>query len=100
MTLNTLKRRGEVKSLLRKTMPVVRRVLGENDATTLTTRSIYADALFRDAAATLDDLREAVTTFEDAARIARRTFGGAHPLTARIERGLQNARDMLRLNSQ
>ena len=95
MTLNTLKRRGEVKSLLRKTMPVVRRILGENDATTLTTRSIYADALFRDAAATLDDLREAVTTFEDAARIARRVLGGAHPLTTGIEAEIRDARAAL-----
>ena len=49
---------------------------------------------------TLDDLREAVTTFEDAARIARRTFGGAHPLTARIEGGLQAARAALFLRTQ
>ena len=100
MTLNTLKRRGEVKSLLRKTMPVVRRVLGENDATTLTTRSIYADALFRDAAATLDDLREAVTTFEDAARIARRVLGGAHPLTTGIEAEIRDARAALRAREE
>ena len=32
-----------------------------------------------DDAATLDDLREAVTTLEDAERIARRVLGGAHP---------------------
>ena len=29
--------------------------------------------------ATLDDLREAVTTLEDTERIARRVLGGAHP---------------------
>ena len=63
-------------------------------------RGCYAEALYRDPDATLDDLREAVTTFEDAARIARRTFGGAHPLTARIEGGLQAARAMLRLRTQ
>ena len=36
--------------------------------------------------ATLDDLREAVTTLEDAVLIARRVFGGAHPLTAGLGR--------------
>ena len=49
-----------------------------------------------DASATLDDLREAVTTFEDTARIARRVFGGAHPITVRNERSLRNARTVLR----
>ena len=39
---------------------------------TLKMRTIYAAALFDDTGATLDDLREAVTTLEDAERIARR----------------------------
>ena len=46
--------------------------------------------------ATLDDLREAVTTLEDAERIARRVFGGAHPLTAWAEGNLRYARAALR----
>ena len=79
---------------------MAQRFFGASDEFILRMRGFYAEELYRDPDATLDDLREAVTTFEDAARIARRTFGGAHPLTARIERGLQNARDMLRLNSQ
>ena len=45
--------------------------------------------------ATLDDLREAVETLEETTRIARRTFGGAHPLTEQIELALQAAREML-----
>ena len=43
----------------------------------------------------LDDLREAVTTLEDTERIARRVFGGAHPIAAGIEHHLQNARAAL-----
>ena len=46
----------------------------------------YADVLYADPDATLDDLREAVTTLEETARTARRVLGGAHPLTAGIER--------------
>ena len=45
---------------------------------------------------TLDDLREAVTTLEDAERTARRVLGGAHPLTSAIEDNLQGARAALR----
>ena len=43
------------------------------------TRSVYAEALFYDSGATLDDLREAVATLEDTERTARRVLGGAHP---------------------
>ena len=59
-------------------------------------RSSYANALYNDPSASLDDLREAVTTLEDAGRIGRRVLGGAHPLTAEIEEDLQNARAALR----
>ena len=59
-------------------------------------RALYAQAIYRDEGATLDDLREAVTALEDAGRIARRVFGGTHPLTVDIERDLQVARAALR----
>ena len=71
---------------------MARRVLGKNDITTLASESIYAEALYSDDDATLDDLREAVTTLEETERIARRVFGGAHPFTAGIEISLRNAR--------
>ena len=58
----------------------------------------YAEALYTDPSATLHDLREALTTFEDMARIARRVFGGAHPTTAGIERHLRNARAILSIH--
>ena len=45
--------------------------------------------------ATLDDLRKAVTTLEDAERIARRVLGGAHPDTVGIENDLRHARAAL-----
>ena len=59
-------------------------------------RMNYAVALYRDPSATLDDLREAVTTLEDTERIARRVFGGAHPLTTTIEGNLKDSRVALR----
>ena len=46
--------------------------------------------------ATLDDLREAVTTLEVAERIARRVLGGAHPSTMGIGAALREARAALR----
>jgi len=57
---------------------------------------IYGEALYKDPAATLDDVHEAVTTLTETARIARRVLGGAHPLTTGIEVALRRARDALR----
>jgi len=90
--LSDLYRFKEAKSLLRKTLPVARRILGESNEVTLKMRSSYAEALYRDDGATFDDLREAVTTLEEAERTARRVLGGAHPITKGIEVELQNAR--------
>ena len=51
--------------------------------------------LYTNTDATIDDLREAVTTYEDTERIARRVLGGAHPQTAAMEEGVRDARDAL-----
>ena len=100
---NTRQRRdlavAEVQSLLRRTLPVARRVLGVLGGShniTLRLRLIYARALYEDPAATLDDLREAVTMLEETERIARRVLGGAHPDTRSIQHRLREARAALR----
>ncbi|CAH0368083.1 unnamed protein product, partial [Pelagomonas calceolata] len=94
--LRGLQRLEEAKSLLLKTMPVARRVLGKNDRLTLKMRACYGQSLYMDADATLDDLREALTIFEEIERIARRVLGGAHPLLVSIERDLKRSRAALR----
>ena len=94
-SLNSLERFEEAKSLLRKTMPVARRVLGDNDENTLRLRWSYAKALYRDPTATLDDFHEAVETHEDLERIALRVFGGAHPATEMIQGSLRESRAAL-----
>ena len=95
-SLNSLHRFEEAKSLLRKEIPVARRVLGEGNRLALKMRWIYAEALYKDGSATLDELREAVTMLEDSARIARRVLGGAHPITTGIEGEVEDARAALR----
>ena len=95
MSLCELKRFEDAKTLLRKLMPVARRVLGESDQLTLKMRFNYARALFEDPPATLDDLRESVTTLEDSERIIRRVLGSAHPQLTVYERFLRNARAAL-----
>ena len=92
-SLIQLKRYQEVKSLLRKTIPVARRVLRDDNILTLIMKWSYATALCNDDAATLDDLREAVTTFEEIDRTARRVLGGAHPITVDIGTSLRVSRE-------
>ena len=95
-TLSDLQRFEEAKSLLRKTVPVARRVLGESHEITLRMRWMYAEPLYEDPSATLDDLRKAVTMLEETAPTARRVLGSAHPLAMSIERSLRDARVALR----
>ena len=89
-------RSREAKSLLLKMIPVAQRVIGENNETTLRMRETYARVLYRDTDATLSDLREAVLTLEDVARISRRVMSGAHPITKGTEDELRAARAVLR----
>jgi tetratricopeptide (TPR) repeat protein len=95
-SLITLRHFEEAKLLLRKTMPVAQRVLGGNDEATIRMRWSYAIALYADDDAALDDLREAVTTLEDAARIARRMLGCTHPTVVGMEASLRKAQAALR----
>ena len=99
ISLDSLERLEEAKSLLLKTIPVARRALGESNDITLRLRKMYAKALYKDPAATLDDHREAVTMLEEMERTARRVFGGAHPQAVGIERTLHNARTRLRFRA-
>jgi tetratricopeptide (TPR) repeat protein len=95
ITLRDLKRFKDAKSLLRKTMPVARRVLGQDDQLTLMIRANYAVALYKDPDATLDDLREAVRTLEATAQTARRVLGAANPTTVMFEKFLRYPRARL-----
>ena len=95
LNLITSSRFEEAKVLLRRTMPVARRVLGDSHEHRLQMRANYAKVII-DTAATLDDLREAVTTFEETERITRRVLGGAHPLAMQMEHDLKRARAKLR----
>ena len=96
VSLFSLQRYAEAKALLRKPMRVARRALGENHYLTLNMRLNYARALYQDDDATLDDLREAVTTLEETERTTRRVFGGAHPFVSDLGVHLRYARATLR----
>ena len=79
---------------------MARRVLGERHKFTLTMKLHYAEALYKDDGATLDGLREAMTTLEEIEPIARRVLGGAHPLTKGIEIALRRTRAQAALRAR
>ena len=81
---------------MRKRIPVARRVIGASHEITIRMSRNYARALYNDSDATLDDLREAVTTLEEIAPTARRVLGGAHPEVSYMKASLENARAKLR----
>ena len=75
---------------------MAQRVLGEGHRLVLKMRWVYAAALYKDYSASLDDLREAVTTLEEVKPVIRRVLGGAHPVTMGTEHELRDARAVLR----
>ena len=97
--LHNLNRFEEAKALLSRTMPVAQRVLGESNELTITIKCHYSWSLYEDTAATLGNLREAVTSLDDTERTARRVLGGGHPTVLKSEKCLQDARAALRAHS-
>ena len=95
VSLVRLKRFEEARSLLRRTLPIVQRVARDSSEVSIRMKTLYAQSLYHDAAATLDDLRQAVMTIEDTIQIARRVFGGAHPTTEEMEVALRDAQKVL-----
>ena len=81
--------------MMRRTIPVARRVLGENHEMTLRMRWQYVISLHDDDCATLADHREAVETLDSVARSWKRVFGESHPETPRVQNALATAREKL-----
>ena len=100
LALVKVKRYQESRSVLRKIIPIARHAYGASDRITVTMRGIYAESLYKDPAATLDDLREAVNTLEESTRIMRRVLGRGHPLVVQLDSELQAARAALALRSE
>ena len=70
---------------------MARRVLGKDHQLTIKMRWLHAATLCENEDATLDNLREAVTTLEETLQTARRVLGDGHPMRERIVCCLQTA---------
>ena len=94
--LKQLKHFTLARSVLRKAIPVARRVIGASHQHTITMRSLYAKTFFHNPGATIDEIREAINTLEEIEPISRRVLGIAHPIAVNIQGELQKARALLR----
>ncbi|CAH0374186.1 unnamed protein product [Pelagomonas calceolata] len=75
-----LKRFEEVKALLRRKLPVARRVLGSEHEVTLSIREDLCRATL-DGESSAEEKREALRMLEEIAGVMRRVMGPAHPNT-------------------
>ena len=83
-TLICLKRFDEAKRILRRTVPVARRVLGTEHAITLSLREDLACATLG-GESSVEEKREALQMLEDTVAVMRRVLGPAHPDTVHAQ---------------
>ena len=92
---HTWHRSQRAKFLLRKLIPVGRRVLGESHEQMVRMRLLYAMCLSDDDAAPRDDVAEATSQLEELLRTAQRIYGPANPLVKHIKGTLEYAQKKL-----
>jgi len=73
--------------------------VGESHELTLRISLAYGETLYKADGATLDDHREAVKMLKETERTSRRVLGGAHPMTAMLQRHLKTSRAALNARS-
>ena len=88
MILLELQRFEEAKKILRRTVPVARRVFGTEHALTLSLREDLSHATL-DGESSAEEKREALRMLEDTAAVMRRVLGPAHPDTLRVQKNLE-----------
>ena len=88
ITLIDLRRFEEAKRLLRKVLPVARRVLGAEHVRTLSLREDLARATLGGDSSSKEK-RKALQTLEETLGVMRRVLGAAHPETQRVQRQLE-----------
>ena len=92
MHLIDARRFKEAKKILRKRIPVARRVLGpEHDLTMSMREDLCRATLDGDSAA--NEKREALRTLEDTVGLMRRVLGAQHPEAQRAQKTLESYRE-------
>ena len=93
INLIELERFQEAKRLLRKVIPVARRVLGNEHNLTLSLCEDLSRATLLDGDSSAEEVREAVRALEDTLGVWRRVLGPQHPNTQRVQQNLEAYRE-------
>ena len=95
VSLLNLRNYTEIRSLLRKYLPLARRVMGHDHEVSRTMTETLAQSLFQQGAAPRDNVLEAAEILTEHNQRLRQIFGSAHPVTQRSERNLGSIRECL-----
>ena len=93
--VDTLQQFDEARAFLRDRIPEAIRTLGTDDGITFRLQRMYAQSLYGNADASLEDVTAAIATLEDVDRRQTRTYGASHPQTESTRRRLAEARAKL-----
>ena len=94
------KKWAETKDLTHKALPAARRALGSDHELTIKLECRLARASYADEGASLDELRQAISMYEDLIRRARRIFGDSHPAAESMAARIEEARVILARRTQ
>ena len=92
MVLLDLRRFKEAKRVLRKVVPVARRVLGNHHELTLSICEDLCRATLLDGGSSANEKRDALKMLEDTLGVMRRVLGPQHPETQRVQGSLHSYR--------
>jgi hypothetical protein len=92
LSLLDLRHFKEAKKVLRKVMPVARRVLGTEHHLTFSLREDLCRATL-DGDSSANEKRDALKMLEDTLGVMRRVLGPQHPDTQRVQRNLHSYRE-------
>ena len=93
--MDDLEQFDEARAFLRDRIPEAIRALGKDHDLVFKMQRIYAQCLYKNDGASLEDITAAVATLEDLDRRQTRIYGAAHPQTGATRRCLEAARKQL-----
>ena len=93
--VDDLQQFDEARAFLRDRIPEAIQFLGKDHDLAFKMQRIYAQCLYKNDGASLEDITAAVATLEDLDRRQTRIYGAAHPQTGSTRRRLAEAREKL-----
>ncbi len=93
--VDDLRQFDEARAFLLDRIPEAIQALGKDHDVTFRLKRMYAQSLYRNDGASLEDITTAIATLEDLDRRQTRIYGAAHPQAGSTRRRLAEAREKL-----